>query len=66
MPAREKWRSIIKLYGDNKEFQPQVEYARKRVANEEVEPFDFGEPEHTGDGQMQELPQREDDSRDGT
>lgn len=41
LKARKIWNSIVTLYGSNLEFEPQVKYARARLANRDVEPFDF-------------------------
>ena len=41
--AETKWRSIIVLYNDNREFARHVKYARARLDGKEVPPFDFGD-----------------------
>lgn len=39
--ATRKWNSLLELYGKNQEFFEQMEYCRKRLAAEEVEPWDY-------------------------
>jgi hypothetical protein len=46
--AHKLWNSVISLYGSSRDFEVQVEYARKRLAGEEVEPLDLEEPEEDG------------------
>ena len=41
LKARNLWKSIMTLYVDNEEFTHQVEYARSRYNNEDVEVIDF-------------------------
>ena len=41
--AQAKWNSIVTLYGNNREFARQVEFAKARLNNEEVPDFDFGD-----------------------
>ncbi|MGE3314401.1 MAG: serine/threonine protein kinase [Planctomycetaceae bacterium] len=42
--AEEIWSSIITLYQDNSELEPQLKYVRARLRNEKVEPIDFSKP----------------------
>jgi serine/threonine-protein kinase len=41
LEAQKAWNSVIALYGNNDEFEPQVKYARARLAGQEVEPLQF-------------------------
>ncbi|HVV98781.1 MAG TPA: serine/threonine-protein kinase [Planctomycetaceae bacterium] len=41
LEARKLWESVVSLYGQNKELQPQVEYAEARIAGKNVT-FDAG------------------------
>jgi len=41
LDAQKKWNSVITLYAANKEFEPQVKYARARLAGEEPEPLNL-------------------------
>jgi hypothetical protein len=43
--AEEIWSSIVTLYQDNSELEPQLRYVRARLRNEKVDPIDFGKPQ---------------------
>jgi hypothetical protein len=43
LDAEKIWSSVTALYGSNDEFEPQVKYARARLAGKDVEPLDFEE-----------------------
>lgn len=43
------WSSIVTLYENNRELEPQVRYARARMKGEKVEPFDYEGPTVAGE-----------------
>ena len=44
LEARRKWQSIVTLYGNNQDYQQQVEYAQARLEEREVPPLNFDNP----------------------
>ncbi len=59
MKADELWSAVISEYGEKREFERQVDYARKRRNGEDVEPIDFSEPQPAQNANGSDTPDGE-------
>ena len=55
LDAEKIWNSVTALYGSNDEFEPQVKYAKARLAGQDVEPFDFDEAKPAEENKPQDA-----------